>query len=154
MPSAPLFPALNGFKTCTRCKKKQPVEDFYKATKSQDGYFSTCKSCKRAYKAQFYSDETKKDGLKKTRAEYKRKTRYNFSLAESEALLKSQGYCCAICSIHFDNKSHKTKPFIDHCHATGKVRGLLCNNCNFSLGGFKDNEDNLLAAIQYLRKNK
>jgi hypothetical protein len=42
---------------------------------------------------------------------------------------------------------------IDHCHKTGKIRGLLCKNCNQGLGQFKDNIDLLLSAAKYLYEN-
>lgn len=42
---------------------------------------------------------------------------------------------------------------IDHCHVTGKIRGILCRNCNTGLGFFKDSQIRLLQAIDYLKKN-
>lgn len=57
---------------------------------------------------------------------------------------------CNICQVSF---SKKLKPVIDHCHATGKVRGLLCNYCNLALGLFKDNTTTLSKAIEYINLN-
>lgn len=61
-------------------------------------------------------------------------------------LLTQQNHQCAICRIkqsdqHFD---------IDHCHITGKVRGLLCRSCNMGLGYFKDSPSLLNQAADYL----
>jgi hypothetical protein len=52
---------------------------------------------------------------------------------------------CAICHEESDNRFS-----IDHDHNDGKVRGLLCSECNLGLGKFKDNVDNMLRAIDYL----
>ena len=59
---------------------------------------------------------------------------------------------CAICGLESTN--FKKRFAIDHCHATGKVRGLLCDLCNKGLGHFKDKASNLKAAIQYLRNHE
>lgn len=47
----------------------------------------------------------------------------------------------------------KRRLFVDHCHKTNKIRGLLCINCNNGLGAFKDNVFSLNRAIQYLKEN-
>lgn len=57
---------------------------------------------------------------------------------------------CMICALSFDNKLK----LVDHCHATGVVRGLLCFSCNTALGHFKDDIDVLKSAIRYLENHK
>jgi Recombination endonuclease VII len=63
-----------------------------------------------------------------------------------QALLLSQNNKCAICKLSFD----EAEQHLDHCHATGIIRGILCNNCNLGLGLFKDNIKSLEAAAAYL----
>ena len=75
--------------------------------------------------------------------------KFNLTLPEFQAMLESQGGKCLICG-YSDTSNPKHFPFVDHCHTTGKVRGLLCSNCNHGLGHFKDSVDRLQAAIQYL----
>lgn len=80
--------------------------------------------------------------------------RYGVTVGDIEALAEKQGHSCAICGIHKDDIEHaafKHNPLvIDHDHATGAVRGLLCTNCNAGLGQFKDNVGLLAKAISYL----
>jgi hypothetical protein len=71
--------------------------------------------------------------------------RYGISLAEYDALLEKQGGACAIC-----RKRPKGRLCVDHCHVTGMVRGLLCNECNGALGYLKDDQASLVAALAYL----
>jgi hypothetical protein len=59
-----------------------------------------------------------------------------------------QGGSCKICKTHESNL--KRKLFVDHCHTTGSVRGLLCQSCNTMIGNAKDNILVLQAAINYL----
>jgi hypothetical protein len=73
------------------------------------------------------------------------KRKYGMTLEEHAALLESQGGLCAAC--HEAPAIHT-----DHDHATGRVRGLLCNKCNLGLGLFADDPDRLLAAAEYLKK--
>lgn len=54
---------------------------------------------------------------------------------------------CRICWRKFDKE---VKAVVDHCHQTGRIRGLLCNRCNTGLGFFLDSENLLVRAIQYL----
>jgi len=70
---------------------------------------------------------------------------YGISPAEYDALLAKQGGACAIC-----RKRAKGRLCVDHCHVTGTVRGLLCNECNCALGYLKDDQASLVAALAYL----
>jgi len=67
-------------------------------------------------------------------------------------LLEKQNNSCAICG-YKDDGNKKFFPFVDHCHVTDKIRGLLCINCNQALGKFKDNIKFLANAIKYLEDN-
>lgn len=61
---------------------------------------------------------------------------YGLTIEDYEEMHRRQGHRCAICKIH---QSKFTKQFnVDHCHKTGKVRGLLCLHCNSALGYMKD----------------
>lgn len=62
-------------------------------------------------------------------------------------MLTDQNRTCAICKNPFE-----TRPEVDHDHGTGRVRGLLCGNCNKMLGHARDNVSVLNAAIQYLQR--
>lgn len=72
--------------------------------------------------------------------------RYGITEFEWQDLQKKQGNLCAICG----GKQPGKVLCIDHNHATGAVRGLLCGNCNVGLGNFKDSPKILQSAIAYL----
>lgn len=81
------------------------------------------------------------------RAEYVYKT-YGLSPGNYSDMLEAQEYVCAICQGIDENKFLA----VDHCHETGKVRGLLCLKCNTGLGYFRDNVYSLKKAAKYLEK--
>ncbi len=61
---------------------------------------------------------------------------------------------CVICSIDLDTRSHSANSVVvDHCHSSGKVRGLLCNECNRGLGYYHDNPVALRNAAKYIEEN-
>jgi hypothetical protein len=74
--------------------------------------------------------------------------KYGITVDDYDALFASQAGRCAICST--DSPGGRGRFHVDHDHATGEVRGLLCTNCNAGLGQFKDDPDRLGAAIRYL----
>jgi len=73
---------------------------------------------------------------------------YDITLEEYERRLLDQGGCCKICGS--DDPGPTPRFHVDHCHATNKIRGLLCFNCNSGLGQFKDNVLFLRRALEYL----
>lgn len=79
---------------------------------------------------------------------HKIKWRYGITMAEYKDLLIKQNYRCAICDEHQNDLTRIL--VIDHCHATGRTRGLLCDDCNKALGFFDDNIALLNNAVEYL----
>lgn len=75
------------------------------------------------------------------------KALYGITLEERDALLASQGMVCAICETDTPGKKDWAT---DHCHTTGRVRGILCSHCNVMLGYARDNHRTLANAIKYL----
>lgn len=77
--------------------------------------------------------------------------RYGITFADKEAMLTAQGNQCACCGS--SDPRGKNGWHVDHCHSTGKVRGLLCLYCNVALGKVQDSVDHLKKLIQYLEKH-
>lgn len=71
--------------------------------------------------------------------------RYGLTPEQVRVMLEKQNHVCAICNNPFGLQN------IDHCHKTGKVRGVLCVNCNRGLGAFGDNIQNMEKALEYLK---
>lgn len=141
-------------KVCTKCRIEQPVENFWKDSGSKDGLKHQCKSCRNLVKREYRSNPLvrKKEYLTKKR---RKKTwrweiiwqKYRLTEKDYNEMLESQKGLCALCE-------SRPPKHIDHCHASGKVRGLLCVQCNTGLGKFKDSEDLLTKAVGYLQKFK
>lgn len=126
----------DGYKWCADCEKVLPVSSFVRATRKPSGYHTYCKPCHNQ-RSRISKD---KHGGSRT---YHLTRRYGITAAEADFLLEGQGGVCAIC---------RTAPavHVDHDHATGAVRALLCFNCNGGLGQFKDDPELLRAAAQYV----
>jgi hypothetical protein len=71
-------------------------------------------------------------------------SRYGMTVKDYDDLYDQQGGLCKLCLC-------KSKLVVDHCHLTGRVRGLLCTKCNTGLGKFNDDIDMLKKAINYLK---
>lgn len=118
-------------KQCTKCGETKLLPDaFHLSSKSSDGHASWCKACvnsiRRENRKRTYTTENKQ--------KWAIKTRYGLTPSDVQAMLEKQGGACAICVLPL------TKHHIDHCHTTGKVRGLLCHRCNTRLGGLDDKQ--------------
>lgn len=79
------------------------------------------------------------------------KKQFNITLDDYEKMLTEQSGVCYICN-QPETSVRNRRLAVDHNHSTGKIRGLLCSNCNRALGLFKDSADLLLAAAKYLEK--
>lgn len=75
--------------------------------------------------------------------------KYGITLVEKKKMKDEQGNKCKICQKAFTSDC---KSNVDHCHTSGKVRGLLCWKCNVGLGSFKDNPLVLIKAAEYLKE--
>lgn len=82
----------------------------------------------------------------------KLRNEYGIDLEQYRAMLVIQNDSCAICNKTTVEEGKRLS--VDHCHSTGKVRGLLCHQCNVGLGVFRDNKKFLVSAIKYLIKSE
>lgn len=131
-------------KTCSKCFKRKPTEEFYLNPRYTSGRQSYCKACDRAYK-QRWKSTPHGNALQKAST---RKLRTGCSADMWKAAWVIQNGLCGICSTPLDTLSRT--PHADHCHTTKRVRGILCNNCNQAIGYFKDNASRCRAAAEYL----
>lgn len=117
-----------------------------------------CKSCRSEETRKYYilHPEINKDRyLKEKSATRERHLVRKYGITEDvyKQMLADQGGCCAICGA-LEKEQFKHVLHVDHCHATGRVRGLLCRGCNHMLGVVGDNASLLLRAIEYLHGKK
>jgi len=152
-------------KICGRCCLKKPLEEFYRS-KKKSGRQSYCKTCTKEFRKEYCRNNPEKIRLaaKKYRSnnlraisdshrKYTIRLAYGISDAEYQAMFSAQGGKCAICQEKGGGGRSKRFPLdVDHCHKSGKVRGLLCGLCNRGVGQLKDSPEILRAAILYLEK--
>ncbi len=138
----PHKPIIEGLKICTKCKESKDINSY---SLIKGGFRqSQCKTCRNKNLQDKRNLNPTKEALNKRRQRLKAK--YNISLEDYSKLYQEQKGCCKICNTFY------SKLAVDHCHETMKVRALLCNLCNTALGGFKDNSQLLLNAINYLKE--
>jgi hypothetical protein len=84
---------------------------------------------------------------------YYLKYKYGITENQYDEMLKIQENKCAICE-STETKDKKVKRLVvDHCHKTGKIRGLLCSSCNKAIGLFEDSVFAMTNAIEYIKKS-
>lgn len=115
-----------GHKRCPRCEQVKPHEQGTRNSSSSDGFTVYCRACRAV--------ESRARHLKKN---------YGISEAERDGLIASQMGVCPICL-------SAPAAHVDHCHTTGRVRGVLCFNCNSALGKLRDDTDATRRATAYL----
>lgn len=138
-------------KFCNICQTTKPVSEWNKHPKTKDRLQNCCRRCTKEAHKKWYDTSP---GVIKN---YALRTKYNITEAQYEQMCEGQNSVCAICKqqeADFARKSNtKRKALaVDHCHKTGKIRGLLCRRCNTALGTFKDSVVLLSSAIKYLEE--
>lgn len=160
--SSVLFNAVKS-KVCPKCKKDKPLTDYYKKKNikrgHKDGLEYWCKKCYCSYNSQWrknWSQNKTPEERKQYNRKYNKKSLRGMTTEEYDKKLSDQGGVCEICRKPervLDKKTGIVRNLaVDHCHYTDRVRGLLCQACNISLGGFEDNKMNLMSAIEYLKR--
>jgi hypothetical protein len=134
---------------CKKCGENKPLTDYYKTKDRKSGHKTICKECIKADPL----SETRKAYMREYGKEYHLKKTYDLTQEEYNNKLKEQNHKCDICGIDAV-EAPKQKLFVDHCHDTNKIRGLLCHNCNVSIGLLKESINTLTKAIAYLDKHK
>ena len=140
-------------KKCYLCDETKPLETgFSKNKQRKDGYDNRCKTCRSKVETERMKNlsEAQKEAYRANWRKRNHRNKYNkYGLDENSYndLAKDQGFKCLICDELCD------KLVVDHDHVSGRVRGLLCTNCNVGLGHFRDSVITLSKAIDYINKH-
>lgn len=145
---------------CTKCGIKKEPSEFHERKDTKSGKRSHCKDCvnKRNLSKYYLCEKTAKSHHKAAR-KHSLRVKYGITPEDYEEFLKVQGGVCYICG----GKEERLRPrkfegpsllCIDHCHKTGKVRKLLCHNCNGALGQVKESIEVLENMIKYIREHE
>ena len=153
-------------KKCTKCKVLKNHIFFHKKTQTKDGLNTVCKECWNASNKEWrknnptFGMKNYRSWVQENPVKYKETTRkkglrqYGLSIEDWEDIFNKQNGVCAICNLPETviDKGTKRRLAVDHCHSTGKIRGLLCTKCNKGIGLLNDSPEILDKASAYLRK--
>lgn len=127
---------------CTKCNTDKPeTREFFYFDNKTSKFKPMCKECGKAYAKKHYKINGHKTMTLEEQREYHLKKKYGITGNEYNELLQIQGGgCCAICKVSPEEYTATSKWYsgstthrsfaVDHCHSTGKVRGILCDKCN------------------------
>jgi len=147
-----------GVKWCPTCKVEKPLSAYtiVKSGKRKGHPAGACRDCR----TELHKTRKRKDPSIYERIEWpcKLKRLYGITVEQYDNILSEQKGRCAICgSESSQSRSYKlvgrAKFSVDHCHTTGKVRGLLCTKCNRALGLMNDSIESVLRMAEYLKKH-
>ncbi len=142
-------------KKCNRCGAVKSFKEFNRRTGSVTGLCSYCKECAVNDVTTHYAKNRRDPEWYEKNVVAKKLVKFGLSLNDYKRLLADQNGVCAICSKPETRKIYgKTILMaVDHCHKTGRVRGLLCGGCNKGIGHFGDDPSLLVSAADYLRRS-
>lgn len=136
-------------KWCPSCEKWLLHSAFYVSRAAPSGLAAHCRPCSRERAKQWGKDNPDRVRSNNRRNHFRAK--YGIDEDVYDSMFRAQGAACAICRrrplLHGVGTLH-----VDHDHATGRVRGLLCQGCNHMVGHARDSADVLERGAKYLRK--
>ena len=142
-------------RVCPRCGELKELTEFYKDKKS--GYRYECKVCTKIRCSEYRKNNPDKIKEGKARWELNNPDKVfnmkqsgkgvKITYAEYEQMLIHQSSVCKICG---GTNSSGVRLAVDHCHTTGKIRGLLCNKCNTAIGLIQDSALLAIKIAEYL----
>lgn len=150
-------------KRCACCKAIKPLDSFAwkKGRKGRLRKCSWCHPCSSQKQREKHARQMSNPNsarVLRTRIHATRlRMLYGITATDYDRMLSKQDGRCAICRKPETALGRGGKPkriSVDHCHATGLVRGLLCHRCNSGIGKFLENIETLEAAIDYLRSSR
>ncbi len=133
------------YRTCMVCGEVKYATEFYVRNKKTMTRHSSCKECDKnrvKKRHELNPERTRNNDLLRN---------YGISLDDHTNMFEKQKGLCAICGKEGDGRWKKL--CVDHCHSTGKVRELLCRNCNMMLGQVGDNRGLLMEMVSYLDRH-
>jgi len=138
-------------KTCTSCKEEKPVSSFHlRRELGEKGRRAICKTCHNQVRKKYIQDNREYHRIVSYKSSLK--TRYGLTQEDYDTRKKQQRGRCKICS----GKEEEAKRYlcVDHCHKTGRIRGLLCDKCNVGLSRADDSLGRLLKMMVYLLRSR
>lgn len=120
-------------KSCPRCKEHKKAELFSEHKANKSGLNVYCKDC-----------------VKEMGYNYSLMKTYGITIEDYNEMFIRQNGCCDICKRHQTEINHRL--YVDHNHATGEVRALLCNRCNQIVGAIESKDFN--TAVEYVNKHQ
>lgn len=151
-------------KTCTKCGTAKPKVDYY--VRKGGRLHSWCISCIKElrmsrneeiaeYQRRRRAGRT--GGEREREKDYQLNYHFGISLEDYQELLEAQGYSCAVCKKPHGEDRHsqgRSKGLsVDHNHVTGRIRGLLCSDCNRAIGQLQDSPELCRRAAEYLEQH-
>ena len=144
------YPVVGGEKYCPGCTELKSIDSFEFI--KHWGYRTKCRECDIISKEDYAQRQRNlMNGLYDPQAkrEYYLVRNYGITLDDYNLMFENQGGVCAICGCKPEDSKNRIL-HVDHCHKTGKVRGLLCSTCNITIGKFDDDPRRLIEAAKYL----
>lgn len=143
-------------KLCGKCQTTKPLDDFYVLRKKGRTYRqSWCKPCLRETNQQW--KKANPDAVKAADRRKVLKKRYGITTSDYNKLLSEQNGGCGVCGKPERTIQRAGSPVqfmaVDHDHDTGRLRGLLCQSCNRTLGNMGDNLEGVMRFVAYLERS-